>query len=226
MAQAAGRPKGVTDARQQLILAARRLFVTRAYDQVSIRQLAQHAGVNSALIRYYFGDKAGLFEAMLRETAQPILAQFQKLSAQDGVDSIAGLMRTYYRIMGDNPDLPRLIARVMMEPDQAVTQAGPQRQIIEKIIAPLLARLERVLFSQPQRLRFAASAEMARLSFLSLMVFPFLAPPAMLALQGIRLTPAYLEALAQHNIQVLTQGLLVPQSAVDAANNAGELYGD
>lgn len=203
MAQSAGRPRGVTEARAQLVQAARRLFVAKAYDQVSIRMLAQHAGVNSALIRYYFRDKAGLFEAMLRETTQPILEQFARMTEQKGIDNVTGLLQIYYRIMGANPDLPRLVARVMME-----HETGPQRQIIEKIIAPLLQRLEKVLFAQPGRLRFAASPDMARLSFLSLMVFPFLAPPAMLALQGIHLTPAYLEALAAHNVRVLAHGLL------------------
>jgi AcrR family transcriptional regulator len=217
MAQSAGRPKGATDARAQLVQAARRLFVSKAYDQVSIRMLAQHAGVNSALIRYYFGDKAGLFEAMLRETTQPILEQFQLMAGHKSIDSVTGLLQIYYRIMGDNPDLPRLVARVMME-----HETGPQRQIIEKIVAPLLQRLEKVLFAQPDRLRFAAPPDMARLSFLSLMVFPFLAPPAMLALQGIRLTPDYLDALATHNVRVLTHGLLAAEQSAMKTDSEGD----
>lgn len=160
MAQSAGRPKGVTDARAQLIQAARRLFVAKAYDKVSNRLLAKAAGVNSALIRYYFGDKAGLFEAMLRETAAPILSQFQSLAEAPDAGSLGELMRTYYRIMGANPDLPRLIARVMMEHDQ-----GQQRQIVEKILRPILARLEKNLFAYPERLRFPAAPDKARLSF-------------------------------------------------------------
>ena len=43
-----------------------------AYDKVSIRLIAQKAGVNSSLIRYYFGNKEGLFETMLRETLAPM----------------------------------------------------------------------------------------------------------------------------------------------------------
>lgn len=205
MSQSAGRPKGVTDARAQLIQAARRLFVAKPYAKVSIRLLAQVAGVNSALIRYYFGDKSGLFEAMLRETAQPFLKQFQALPDSADPENVIELMRTYYRIMGANPDLPRLIARVMMDHEH-----GPQRQIVEKIIGPIAMRMEKVFFARPNRLRFHTSPEKARLSFLSLMVFPFLAPPAMLELQGIHLTPEFLDALAEHNIQVLKQGLLAP----------------
>lgn len=205
MPQTAGRPKSTTDARARLIQAARKLFVATTYDKVSIRMLAQKAGVNSALIRYYFGDKAGLFEAMLRETAEPILRQFQVLTESPDAGSLGELLRIYYRIMGANPDLPRLIARVMMEHDQ-----GQQRQIVEKILRPIVARLEKNLFAHPERLRFPAAPDKARLSFLSLMVFPFLAPPPMLALQGIRLTPEFLEGLADHNLQVLSHGLLAP----------------
>jgi hypothetical protein len=42
-----------------------------------------------------------------------------------------------------------------------------------------------------------------------LMVFPFLAPPFMLNLLGITLNPEFLSELAQHNIDVLYQGLLM-----------------
>ncbi|MCP4320660.1 MAG: TetR/AcrR family transcriptional regulator [Alteromonadales bacterium] len=50
-----GRPdKTGNDARQLLIDADRKKFVSKSYDKVSIRELAKTAGVNSAMIRYYF----------------------------------------------------------------------------------------------------------------------------------------------------------------------------
>ncbi|MEF1215026.1 TetR family transcriptional regulator, partial [Vibrio alginolyticus] len=75
----AGRPTDNIDAREKLIFHARELFTIMAYDKVSTRLVAQKAGVNVAMIRYYFGNKEGLFETMLRETLSPMQKQMQTL---------------------------------------------------------------------------------------------------------------------------------------------------
>jgi hypothetical protein len=40
------------------------------------------------------------------------------------------------------------------------------------------------------------------------MVFPFVAPPAMLQLHGIELNEAFLDELLEHNISLLSRALL------------------
>jgi AcrR family transcriptional regulator len=54
--------------RQQIIDAARRLYVDRPYDAVSTSELAEAAGVARGLINHYFGDKRELFLAVMRES--------------------------------------------------------------------------------------------------------------------------------------------------------------
>jgi|JI8StandDraft_2_1071088.scaffolds.fasta_scaffold08855_4 AcrR family transcriptional regulator len=53
--------------RERLVLAGLRLFAERGYAATSVRDLAQAAGVNVSAIRYYFGDKAGLYRAVFFE---------------------------------------------------------------------------------------------------------------------------------------------------------------
>lgn len=53
------------DARMKLIEAAMPLFPQKGYAGVSIREIAESAGVNSASISYYFGGKEGLYAAIL-----------------------------------------------------------------------------------------------------------------------------------------------------------------
>lgn len=48
-------------------MAALRLFAEQGYAKTSTRELAEAAGVNVAQIRYYFGDKAGLYRAVFVE---------------------------------------------------------------------------------------------------------------------------------------------------------------
>ena len=55
--------------RQKLLVAARQLFWTRGYSNVSVRDITGAAGVDAALVSRYFGGKQGLFEATLAEVA-------------------------------------------------------------------------------------------------------------------------------------------------------------
>src|SRR4029078_8177484 len=48
----------------QILEAAERLFGAHGYEGTSVRDIAQEAGVNLAMISYYFGSKEGLLEAL------------------------------------------------------------------------------------------------------------------------------------------------------------------
>jgi len=49
--------------RERLLAAAMRLFGQQGFSKTSTREIAQAAGTNVAAISYYFGDKAGLYQA-------------------------------------------------------------------------------------------------------------------------------------------------------------------
>ncbi len=53
--------------RERLLTEARKLLWSRGYSNVSLREIAQGAGVDVALISRYFGGKRGLFEATLKD---------------------------------------------------------------------------------------------------------------------------------------------------------------
>jgi AcrR family transcriptional regulator len=55
------------DARSRLVLAALRLFAEKGYEAATTREIAEAAGINISAIRYYFGDKAGLYRTAFTE---------------------------------------------------------------------------------------------------------------------------------------------------------------
>ncbi|WP_428773071.1 TetR/AcrR family transcriptional regulator [Vibrio sp.] len=204
----AGRPSEETHARQRLIENARQLFTSTAYHKVSMRRVAEQAGVNSALVHYYFGSKEGLFEAMLRETLAPMLSKMRTLLDDQSQSNLADLMRTYTEEMSKVPQLPRLIAQVMQMP-----ATDRQRQLIEKVMMDISKPMQDLLFDKlldSGVLRPGIDANLCRVSFISLMVFPFIAPTAMFAVHGIQLTPEFLARLVEHNIQLMSEGFLTP----------------
>jgi AcrR family transcriptional regulator len=73
------------NSRQRLVDAATELFVQKGYRGVSIREIAERAETNSALISYYFGDKEGLFRQVFKDVAMPLnlarMFNFEQLEA-------------------------------------------------------------------------------------------------------------------------------------------------
>lgn len=51
--------------REKILEAAEELFAEKSYEGTSIRDIAQKAGINIAMISYYFGSKEKLLEALI-----------------------------------------------------------------------------------------------------------------------------------------------------------------
>lgn len=215
-----GRPSGESDARQRLIDAARRLFSRHGFEGVSTRTVANEAGVDAALIRYYFGNKAGLFEQMLLETLAPVRERLRDSRHPPHTSSdtehehcqvterLTALMRSYYQAMAPNPELPRLIQRVL----HGDTGSEPYR-IVHRLFEGLLAQSHQWIQNmlvQAGHLPADLDPHLVRLSFLSLMVFPLVAPPIVVQASGLALDSAHLERLVQHNVILLKRALQLP----------------
>jgi AcrR family transcriptional regulator len=67
------------DSREKLLAAALHLFATHGVDRVSVRDIANSAGVNSALVGYYFRGKDGLLTQLYRRHCEPMNAERLRL---------------------------------------------------------------------------------------------------------------------------------------------------
>src|SRR5450759_2075747 len=98
------RPRDARATRALLLAAALRRFTVDGYDATTVRQIAEDAGVNVALISRYFGSKEGLFEACLElageelQTAGGDVTEVSRDAAARGADH------------GDDPWLPMAAA--------------------------------------------------------------------------------------------------------------------
>lgn len=66
-----GQDKGPPATRAALLSAARRAFLAKGYDRATVRSIAAEAGVDAALISYFFGSKRGLFGAAMALEVDP-----------------------------------------------------------------------------------------------------------------------------------------------------------
>ena len=76
-----GRRPGASRSRESILAAARARFASEGYDRTRVRDVAHDAGVDPALVHYYFNTKDGLFVAAMRlpfrpaEVLGPLVAQ-------------------------------------------------------------------------------------------------------------------------------------------------------
>jgi AcrR family transcriptional regulator len=123
-----GRPRGDSDTREQILQAGRRLFFSAGYRGVSLRSIAAEAGVDSALISYYFGSKRGLFAAIMRLHVSPADVVRQSLPGDPAHlperiianvlavwdDPVAGApLVSLYCSAGSDPDATRLVRELI-----------------------------------------------------------------------------------------------------------------
>jgi AcrR family transcriptional regulator len=82
---AGARAGDAEEVRARLLRAGLDLFAGQGFAKTSIRQIAQAANANVAAVSYYFGDKAGLYRALLRGSPDPArsLASVQIASLQE-----------------------------------------------------------------------------------------------------------------------------------------------
>lgn len=84
-----GRRVGGAGARAEILTGALAEFAERGYDAASLRGIARRAGVDPALVRYYFpGGKAELFAVALADRGVDPVAVASELVA-GGVDGLA-----------------------------------------------------------------------------------------------------------------------------------------
>lgn len=208
-----GRPSGDTQNRAKLILAARNLFIERDYAQVTIREIANSAGTDPGLIRYYFGSKESLFSTMIRETAMPVVKKLYQTKLDIKAESPASLMQTYYTVMAKHPHFPRLMFRIA-----SLDQSLPENEEVTKAFYEVVNFDNIAMFKRLKEkgmLKEDIDDRCAQLSFFAMMLFPFLAPDNLLKRVGIELTPDFLQTLAKQNANLLRRGLLREQDHTD-----------
>ncbi|OZA58460.1 MAG: TetR family transcriptional regulator, partial [Sphingomonadales bacterium 39-62-4] len=89
---------------------------------ISLSELSLRSGLNSALVKYYFGNKAGMLKALLDRDMENIVNSVDALLAKDDMSPedklrlhISKCIDTYYAY----PYLNRLLMRLVRDSDEA-----------------------------------------------------------------------------------------------------------
>jgi len=204
-ARGPGRPAGGDAAvRAALLQHARALFLKHGFAEVSTRRLAAAAGSTPAMIHYYFGDKLGLYRAMLEEAMTPLLETLQRMEQSGTPPDLEALMMQYMRMLSQNRWLPAMIVK------EVLGEGGQLReQFIERWASRLAPAFVAVLQRERERgsLRADVDPKLAAVSALGLCIFPFVSLPITSRVLGLSVDGAGFERLARHTTQLFREGV-------------------
>src|SRR5829696_1324442 len=81
------------DTEQRILEAARRVFVQRGTAGARMQEIAEEAGVNQALLHYYFRSKDGLAATVFSEAASRLLPTIVRILGSD--ESLEGKVERF-----------------------------------------------------------------------------------------------------------------------------------
>jgi AcrR family transcriptional regulator len=169
--------------RDQILDAAEQLFARQGFAATTIKQIGAAAGVNSALLYYYFADKETLYREMLRRLMSAFVAIGAKLReyAPSPEEGIRTLVRMQAEIMATRPHVPRLIARELVDHEAAHAEQEISRLAAStfKALCDLIERGQR-----EGRFRRDLDPQFAAISVVSQVVYFNIARPAVGILLG------------------------------------------
>ena len=177
------------DTEKRILAAARSVFVRRGTAGARMQEIAEEAGVNQALLHYYFRSKDGLAAAVFHEAAGRLVpAVLRVLGSQASLEQkVEKFVHLYIDTVRQSPFLPGyILAELHHHPERTVALKDAIGAQPLEMAAALFQRLGVELRERAEAGTMRPIApEQFVVNLLSLVVFPFAARPMLHAAFGI-----------------------------------------
>lgn len=100
---------------EKILHAAQNVFIQKGMDGARMQEIADEAGINKALLHYYFRTKEKLFDAIFKKVFSNILPNIMGMVDSDlPIETKLGVfIENYINILMKNPFLPTFILKEM-----------------------------------------------------------------------------------------------------------------
>ena len=168
---------------QKILEAAKKVFMQKGLDGTRLDEIANEAGINKALLHYYFRSKEKLFETIFDQMSGKIVPDFTVIieSKKTIEDKIELIVHRYIDFVSENPQLPIfMITELTRNPERMKDLLGhtdnfsKMQQFAFQIITEM--QVGRIKSFNPLHLI---------LNIFSLCIFPFVAKPVLQAMLQI-----------------------------------------
>jgi TetR/AcrR family transcriptional regulator len=176
-----------TDTEARILDAAHVVFVRRGTAGARMQEIADEAGVNKALLHYYFRSKSRLAAAVFQRVARGLFLRVSEILGSDaGIeDKVRRVIRLYLEQLTKTPYAPAyVISELNQHPDRAAQFVEAVRHIREQSLsADVLDTLGKQI---RRRVRAGEMRAISTPQFIanlaSLCIFPFAARPMLCAI--------------------------------------------
>jgi TetR/AcrR family transcriptional regulator len=216
----AGRPAAddAVEGRQLLLDAAREVLADHGVDRLTLKEVAERAGVRPPLVRYHFGNKAGLLREVTTSAARAAQAKLREISQTEGPfeerfrASIVRLIET----LAADPYLPRLFFEQIIVPDNEATD-----RFASEVVEPSHELFAALIDEGVANGRFRpVDSRLAVPSIFGLSLFYFLSRPLLERLYGEQMySDAGVEAYGRYAAELLSTGLGHEHESGDGSSN-------
>jgi AcrR family transcriptional regulator len=167
---------------EKILAAARKIFLNKGMDGARMQDIADEAGINKALLHYYFRSKDKLFEQIFLEVASSMLPRIFSIFQSDDTlfTKIEKFCDTYITQEIKTPYVPIFILNEVNRQPQAFLKKvlGNTRPPVEKLLQQIEQETKAGIIKPIDPLQLL-------LNTLSLCIFPFLASPMIQLLTGM-----------------------------------------
>lgn len=163
----------------QILNAAKNVFQKKGMDGARMQEIADEAGINKALLHYYYRSKQQLFEAVFKFAFNLLAPQLNQILNDDSSieNKIRNFTSDYIDFIIKQPYLPSFIIHEINRNPQFIIQLqnNPAFPNLDKFKQQVAHEIELKII-QP------ISAEQLFVNILSLSIFPFVASPLIKAI--------------------------------------------
>jgi AcrR family transcriptional regulator len=163
---------------QHILNAAKKVFQTKGMDGTRMQEIADSAGINKAMLHYYFRNKQLLFEAVFKNAFLLLAPQLSTVLNDDSSieTKIKNFTSNYISFIIDHPYIPNFIIQELNRNPDFILKLKDNSSFpnIEKFKNQVKEEVEKGIIKP-------ISAEQLFINIMSLNVFPFVAKPLLMA---------------------------------------------
>ena len=124
-----------TSTEEKIKNAARTVFHKKGFAATRTRDIAEEAGINLALLNYYFRSKQKLFDLIMLESMQGFFSSVNVVFNNDKTtleNKIETVVHNYIDLLIENPDIPMFIlSELRAHPNELIAKMGMKEIIMQ-----------------------------------------------------------------------------------------------
>lgn len=190
-----------TDTKEKILQEARDQFVQNGFDQTRMQEIADAAGINKALLHYYYSSKEQLYEAVVHQIMDWITQRLTEALDQGGPfwDQVERAVTTYIDLLLEQPQIPLFMLWELSHHRSSFLDRLGSNPIRLQLAQQFLARIEAEVANGTIR---AFPPNQLLLNILGLTIFPFLAKPVYAVILSID-EPAFQKLMEERKSLIL-----------------------